>query len=106
MARWHAGRGSGGSGILRKKKEGAGWALSRSGQVGWMPLGPTWRENNEESGWATRMTGPKWKIGFGFDFPNFISGIWVKNQRFQILSNKNWTEVKLGQFKINFLNIF
>jgi hypothetical protein len=24
MARWHAGRGSGGSGILRKKKEGAG----------------------------------------------------------------------------------
>jgi hypothetical protein len=50
MARWHAGRGSGGSGILRKKKEGAGWALSRSGQVGRMPLGPTWRENNEESG--------------------------------------------------------
>jgi hypothetical protein len=50
MARRHAGRGSDGSGILRKKKEGAGWAMGRSGQAGRMPLGPAQRENNEECG--------------------------------------------------------
>jgi hypothetical protein len=43
-------RGGGGSGILRKKKEGTGWAMGRSGWVGQMPLGPARRENNEESG--------------------------------------------------------
>jgi hypothetical protein len=45
-----AGRGGGCSGVLRKKKEGIGWTRGRSGRVGRMPLGPAWRENNEESG--------------------------------------------------------
>jgi hypothetical protein len=49
MARRQAGRGGGGSSVLRKKKEGAGWAMGQSGQVGRMPLGLAWRENNEES---------------------------------------------------------
>jgi hypothetical protein len=40
----------GGSGVLRKKKEGAGWAMVRSGRVGRMPLGLARREDNEESG--------------------------------------------------------
>jgi hypothetical protein len=75
MAWWRAGRGGGGSGILRKKKEGVGWAMGWSGRVGRMPLGPARRENNKESGLAARMTGPKLKIGFGFDFSNFISRI-------------------------------
>jgi hypothetical protein len=44
------GRGGGGSGVLRKKMVGTGWAMDRSGRVGRMPLGPTWREKNEESG--------------------------------------------------------
>jgi hypothetical protein len=34
MARRHAERGGGDSGVLRKKKEGAGWAMVRSGRVG------------------------------------------------------------------------
>jgi hypothetical protein len=46
MARRRAGRGGGGSGILRKK-DGTGWAMGRSGRVGRMPLGPAWRESNE-----------------------------------------------------------
>jgi hypothetical protein len=50
MARRCTGRGDGGSGVLRKKKEGAGWAMGWSGRVGRMTLGPTRRENNEESG--------------------------------------------------------
>jgi hypothetical protein len=29
-----AGRGGGGSGVLRKKKEGAGWAMGQSGREG------------------------------------------------------------------------
>jgi hypothetical protein len=49
MARQRTGRG-GGSGDLKKKKEGTGWAMGRSGRVGRMPLGPAQRENNEESG--------------------------------------------------------
>jgi hypothetical protein len=47
---WRAGRGGGGSGVLRKKKEGVGWAMGWSGRVDRMPLGPARRENNEESG--------------------------------------------------------
>jgi hypothetical protein len=50
MVRWHAGRDGGGSGVLRKKKEGTGSAMGRSGRVGRMPLGPARRENDEESG--------------------------------------------------------
>jgi hypothetical protein len=34
------------------------------------------------------MTGPKWKIGFGFDFLILFQGFELKNQRFQILSNQ------------------
>jgi hypothetical protein len=49
MAWRRAGRGGGGSGVLRKK-EGTGWAMGRCGRVGRMPLGPAQRENNEESG--------------------------------------------------------
>jgi hypothetical protein len=50
MARQSTGRGGGGSGDLKKKKEGTGWAMGRSGRVGRMPLGLAQRENNEESG--------------------------------------------------------
>jgi hypothetical protein len=33
------------------------------------------RKKMKKVGWAARMTGPKWKTDFGFDFPNFISRI-------------------------------
>jgi hypothetical protein len=55
MARRQAGRGGGGSGVLRKKKEGAGWAMGQSGRVGRMPLGLARRENNEESGLGRKV---------------------------------------------------
>jgi hypothetical protein len=50
MARRRAERGDGGSSVLRKKKEGAGWAMGQRGRVGRMPLGPAWRENDDISG--------------------------------------------------------
>jgi hypothetical protein len=65
----------GGSGILRKKKEGTKWAMGWSGRVGRMPLGRRGEKTMKKVGWAARMTGLKWKIDFGFDFSNFISRI-------------------------------
>jgi hypothetical protein len=38
----------------RKKEKGVGWAMSRSGRVGRMPLGPARRENKEENGMARK----------------------------------------------------
>jgi hypothetical protein len=64
--RRRAGRCGGGSGVLRKK-EGIGWAKCLLGRRG--------EKTIKKVGWAARMTELKWKIGFRFDFPNFISRI-------------------------------
>jgi hypothetical protein len=75
MVRPRAGRGGGGSGVVRKKKDGAGWAMGQSGRWAECLLGRRGEKTMKKVGWAARITVPKWKIGFGFDFPNFISRI-------------------------------
>jgi hypothetical protein len=60
----------------RKKEKGTGRAMGRSGRVGRMPLGPA------------RMTGPKWKIGFGFDFPILFQGFELKMKGFKYFQIK------------------
>jgi hypothetical protein len=50
-----------------RKKEGTRWVECLLGRRG--------EKTMKKVGWAASMTGSKWKIGFGFDFPNFISRI-------------------------------
>jgi hypothetical protein len=51
----------------RKKEKGAGWAMGRSGE-----------NTKKKMEWAARMTGPKRKISFRFDFPILFQGFELK----------------------------
>jgi hypothetical protein len=72
----------------RKKEKGDGWAMGRSGRVGRMPLGPARREKKEENGMGRKDDRPKWKIGFGFDFPILFQRFELKIKGFKYFQIK------------------
>jgi hypothetical protein len=61
----------------RKKEKGTGWAMGWSGE-----------KTKKKMKWAARMTGPKWKIGFGFDFPILFQGFELKFKGFKYFQIK------------------
>jgi hypothetical protein len=82
---------SGGSRALsqegrRRREPGGPWA----GVAGWAEchLGRRGEKTKKKMEWAARMTGPKWKIGFGFDFPILFQGFELKIKGFKYFEIK------------------
>jgi hypothetical protein len=82
---------SGGSRALsregrRRRVLGGPWA----GVAGWAEchLGQHEEKTKKRMEWAARMTGPKWKIGFGFDFPILFQGFELKIKGFKYFQIK------------------
>jgi hypothetical protein len=76
----------------RRRASGGPWA----GVAGWAEChwGRREEKTKKKMEWAARMTGPKWKIGFGFDFPILFQGFELKiigfkyfQIKFELMSN-------------------
>jgi hypothetical protein len=81
---------------------GGSRALSQEGKRRRAPGGPStgvarWAEchlgrrgekTKKKMEWAARMTGPKWKIGFGFHFPILFQGFELKIKGFKYFQIK------------------
>jgi hypothetical protein len=64
----------------RKKEKGVGWAKCHLGRRG--------EKTKKKMEWSAMMTGPKWKIGFGFDFPILFQGFELKIKGFKYFQIK------------------
>jgi hypothetical protein len=70
----------------RRRALGGPWA----GVAGWAEchLGRRGEKTKNKMEWAARMTGPKWKIGFGFYFPILFQGFELKIKGFEYFQIK------------------